>query len=326
MGKQLNWGLLSTAKINQALIKPLNASKRTRLLAVASRSHSSAEAYAREWNIPRAHGSYEALLNDPEIDIIYNSLPNHLHAEWTIKALQAGKHVLCEKPFALTLAEVDAMIAASNETGKVLAEAFMYRHHAQTLKVKEIVDSGELGKLQLIKGAFSFTLQREGNYRNFKETGGGSLWDVGCYPISYARMLVGAEPVEVFGWQVTGPGGSDELFTGQMKFDNGVLCQFDCSFISPFRSYMEIVGSKAVLKIPTPFKPGKNSEIFLIRGDLEETIKVKGDELYMGEVEDMCDAVLGEKKPRVTLQDTRGNIATILAFLESAEKGQKTAF
>ena len=155
----LNWGLLSTAKINRALIKPLNASKRTRLLAVASRSQSSADAYAREWKIPRAHGSYEAMFNDPEIDVVYNSLPNHLHAEWTIKALHAGKHVLCEKPIALSLDELDAMTQAAQETGNVLAEAFMYRHHAQTLKVKEIVDSGALGKIQLIKGAFTFTIK-----------------------------------------------------------------------------------------------------------------------------------------------------------------------
>ena len=180
MEKMLNWGLLSTARINRALIKPLNASKRTRLLAVASRSQSSAEAYAREWKIPRAHGSYEALLNDPEIDVIYNSLPNHLHTEWTIKALRAGKHVLCEKPIALTLAELDAMSQAAQETGKVLAEAFMYRHHAQTLKVKEIVDGGELGRIQLIKGAFTFTLTHEDDIRLNQETGGGSIWDVGC--------------------------------------------------------------------------------------------------------------------------------------------------
>ena len=203
------------------------------MLAVASRSISSAEAYAREWNIPRAHGSYEALLADPEIDVIYNSLPNHLHAEWTIKALRAGKHVLCEKPFALTLAEVDAMSQAARETGKVLAEAFMYRHHAQTLKVKEIVDSGALGKLQLIKGAFTFTLTREGDIRSKKETGGGSIWDVGCYPISYARMIVGAEPVEVFGWQVTGQGGTDDSFIGQMRFEDGIHAQFDSGFKSP---------------------------------------------------------------------------------------------
>ena len=322
MERILNWGLLSTAKINRALIKPLNASKRTRLLAVASRNISSAEAYAREWKIPRAHGSYEALLNDPEIDVIYNSLPNHLHAEWTIKALRAGKHVLCEKPFAVSLKEVDAMIAASKETGKVLAEAFMYRHHEQTTKVKEIVDSGELGTLQLIKGVFSFKLEREGNYRWMTEMGGGSIWDVGCYPISYARTIVGAEPVDVFGWQVTGEGGSDEVFVGQMRFKNDIHMQFDSSFRCPHRSYLEIVGSKGVLKISNPFKPGKNNTVQLIQGDKEKTINIRGGELYMGEVDDMCDAVLQGKPPRVSLADSRNNTAVILALLESAKSGK----
>jgi len=318
MQKRLNWGFLSTAKINRALIKPLSASKRTRLLAVASRSQSTADAYAREWKIPRAHGNYEALLADPEIDVIYNSLPNHLHAEWTIKALRAGKHVLCEKPLALTLDEADAMIAASKETGKVLAEAFMYRHHAQTLKVKEIVDSGALGELQLIKGAFTFTLTRAGNFRFVKEMGGGSLWDVGCYPISYARMIVGEQPVEVFGWQVEGAGGSDESFIGQMRFQNGVHAQFDSGFRSAFRAYMEIVGSDAVLKIPVPFKPGEKNTLYLLHGYAEEEISVTGNELYLGEVDDMCDAVLLNKPARISLSDSRGNIAVILALLEAA--------
>ncbi|MEW6029007.1 MAG: Gfo/Idh/MocA family protein [Chloroflexota bacterium] len=314
----LDWGLLSTARINRALIPPLDASKRTRLLAVASRSQSSADAYAREWKIPRAHGSYEALLADPDIDIIYNPLPNHLHAEWTIKALRAGRHVLCEKPLALTLAEVDAMSAAARETGKVLAEAFMYRHHPQTLKVKEIVDSGALGRLQLIKGSFTFNLTREGNFRFQKEMGGGSIWDVGCYPISYARMLVGTEPLEVFGWQVLGPGGADMTFVGQMRFAEDVHAQFDCGFQSPLRSFMEIVGSQGSLVVPKPFKPGRNEKIFLTREDKTETIKIPGQELYLGEVEDMADAILLGKPPRVTLADSRGNVAAILALLESA--------
>ncbi len=322
MDKRLNWGLLSTAKINRALIKPLNASKRTRLLAVASRSISSAEAYAREWNIPRAHGSYEALLADPEIDVIYNSLPNHLHAEWTIKALRAGKHVLCEKPFALTLAEVDAMSQAAHETGKVLAEAFMYLHHAQTLKIKEIVDSGVLGKLQLIKGAFTFTLTREGNYRWMEEMGGGSIWDVGCYPISFARMIVGAEPVEVFGWQLTGQGGSDESFFGQMRFKDEVHMQFDCGFKSPSRSFIEIVGTDATLNIPDPFKPGRKNEIYLNHNNEMQTIKINGGELYSGEVEDMCDAILKNQPSLISLADSRGNIAVILALLKSAKSGK----
>lgn len=325
MDQKLNWGLLSTARINRALIKPLTASKRTRLLAVASRSQASADAYASEWKIPHAYGSYEALLNDSEIDIIYNSLPNHLHAEWTIKALRAGKHVLCEKPFALTVEAVDSVIAASKETGKVVAEAFMYRHHAQTLKVKEIVDSGKLGTLQFIKGAFSFKLDREGDIRWMAELGGGSIWDVGCYPISYARMLVGAEPVEVFGWQVSGLGGGDETFVGQMRFGNGVHMQFDSSFKFPFRSYMEIVGTEGTLIVPNPFKPGKNNSLQLKQGDKETVLKIKGGELYMGEVDDMCDAILKDTPPRISLEDTRANIAVIVALLKSTQTGGSTA-
>lgn len=318
MDKILNWGFLSTAKINQALIKPLRASKRTRLLGAASRNQATADAYAREWSIPRAYGSYESMLADPEIDVVYNSLPNHLHAEWTIKALQAGKHVLCEKPLALTLDEVDALILASKETGKVAAEAFMYRHHAQTLKVKELVDSGAVGQLQLIKGSFTFTLNREGNYRFVKEYGGGSLWDVGCYPISFARMIVSEEPVEAFGWQVSSPSGSDDSFYGQMRFGNGVHAQFDCGFKSQFRTSIELVGTEGVIQIPTPFKPGLKNEIYITRGDKRETLKIKGQELYLGEVEDMCNAILNGTPPRVSLPDSRGNVAIILKLLDAA--------
>lgn len=320
--KVLRWGLLSTARINRALIPPLNASKRNRLMAVASRSQSSANAYAREWEVPRALGSYEALLDDPEIDVIYNPLPNSLHAEWTIRALEAGKHVLCEKPLALTLAEVDAMIAASQKTGKVLAEAFMYRHHPQTLKVKEMIEGGALGKLQLVKGSFTFTLTRENDIRVKKELGGGSIWDVGCYPISYARMVVREEPVEVFGWQVQGPTGIDETFIGQMRFVNGVHAQFDCGLKSPSRSFVEIVGSDGTLEIPVPFKPGLNEKIYLKRGDETEIIEIEGQELYLGEVEDMADAILLGKPPRVSLSESRGTVAAILGLIQSAMAGK----
>jgi len=325
MDKRLNWGLLSTARINRALIKPLTASKRNHLLAVASRSQASADEYARKWKIPRAHGSYEALLADPEIDVIYNSLPNHLHTEWTIKALKAGKHVLCEKPIALTIPDVDAMIAASKETGKILMEAFMYRHHLQTLKVKEMVDGGVLGKLRFIRGSFTYYLEREGDIRLKKETGGGSLWDVGCYPISYARYVVGAEPLEVFGWQVMGAGGVDDTFIGQMRFPDDIHMQFDSSFKFSSRSHIEIVGAQGALNIPNPYKPNYKDKIELQRDGRIEVIKIKGQELYLGEVDDMCDAILLGKAPRVSLADSRANVSALLALLESARLGKPVA-
>jgi len=322
MKKKLNWGLLSTARINQDLINPLNTSKQARLLAVASRSQSTAEEYAHKWSIPRAHASYENLLNDPEIDVIYNSLPSNMHAEWTIKALRAGKHVLCEKPIALTLAEMDAINQTVKETGLVLAEAFMYRHHAQTLKVKEIIDAGLLGKVQFVRGAFTYTLEPEDNGRWLTREGGGSIWDVGCYPISYARTMLGAEPVEVFGWQILSNGGSDETFVGQMKFKNGIHAQFDSGFRSPLRMMVEIVGSDATLNIPNPFKPGFENEIYLTTGQKTQTIKTPGGELYLGEVEDMCDAILKGNAPLVSLEDSRNNTAAIVALLESAKSGK----
>lgn len=316
--KILNWGLLSTARINRSVIPPLRSSKRNHLLAVASRSKESAEAYARKWNIPRAHASYEALLADPEIDVIYNSLPNHLHAEWTIKAVEAGKHVLCEKPISLNVADVDAIAAAAQKHGRTVAEAFMYRHHAVTLKALELAQNGTLGDMKLMRGSFTYEMKYEGNIRANPDIGGGSIWDVGCYPISYMRTIFGAEPVEVFGWQLIGPTGIDDTFVGQLRFGGDVFGQFDSSFVMPFHVYMEFVGSKGTLIVPNPYKPTLSEKIFLVREGKTETIKVKGQELYLGEVEDMADAILLGKTSRVTLEDSRANVAVIRALLESA--------
>ena len=325
MSKVLNWGLLSTARINRALIPPLQVSKRSHLLAVCSRSQETAEAYAKEHKIPRAYGSYESMLADPEIDVVYNPLPNHLHAEWTIKAMAAGKHVLCEKPLALSVEEVDAIAAAAKQYGRVVAEAFMYRHHPQTLKVQELVQSGALGTVKLIRGSFTFVISREGDVRLNPDMGGGSIWDVGCYPISYARSVLGAEPLEVSGWQVTGQSGVDLTFVGQMRFANDILMQFDSSFDMPFHSFMEIVGSEGTLNIPRPFKPGVNEKIYLTRDEKTETITVKGQELYLGEVEDLADAILLGQAPRIALADSRANVAVIRAFLESARSGKSVS-
>jgi predicted dehydrogenase len=320
--KVLNWGLLSTARINRILIPPLRGSKRNRLAAVASRTQESADQYARENKIPRAHGSYESLLADPEIDVIYNPLPNHLHTEWTIKAIEAGKHVLCEKPLALDVDAVDALRAAARKHGRIVAEAFMYRHHPQTLKVKELVESGAIGKLQLVRGSFTFKMSTDVNIRLVPELGGGSIWDVGCYPISYARFIIGAEPLEVFGQQVTGSTGIDDSFFGQMHFPGGVYAQFDSGFRTPYRTHLEVVGSDGTITVPSPFKPGLNEKILLECEGKVESIKIPKQELYIGEVEDMADAILLGKSPRISLADSRANVATIAALLDSAKTGK----
>jgi predicted dehydrogenase len=315
---RLRWGLLGTARINQAVIGPIRASKKSQLMAVASRSHERAAQYAKNWGIPHFHASYEDLLSDPEIDVIYNSLPNGLHAEWSIKAMKMDKHVLCEKPLTTSTKDFDAVQEASSITGMVISEAFMYRHHPQTLFVKEMVDNGEIGDLQMIRGSFCYTSTRSPNPRFDPKLGGGSLWDVGCYPIGYARYLIGEEPIEVYGHQVTGQTGIDLLYVGQLHFPGGAISQFECSFITPSKSLMEITGEKGRIIIPEPYKPGKRTSIFLELDEQSRTIRIKGAELYQGEIEDLENAILFGNSTRISLNDSKGNLSTIEALYQSA--------
>jgi predicted dehydrogenase len=317
--RHLRWGLLSTARINRAVIAPIRSSKKSELLAVASRSIDRASQYAATWGIPRFHSSYEDLLADPEIDVIYNSLPNALHAEWSIKAMQMGKHVLCEKPLTTNIKDADAVIKAAKNTGKIITEAFMYRHHPQTILVKQMIDNGEIGNLQLIRGSFCYYNTRPSDTRFDPALGGGSLWDVGCYPISYVRYITGKEPVEVFGYQVTSPTGIDLLFTGQMLFPDGVISQFECSFITPQKVEIEITGDKGRIIIPEPYKPGKRTKILFQHEGKEQAINIKSSELYQGEIEDIENAILYGKPTCISLDDSRGNIATIEDLYQSVQ-------
>lgn len=320
----LRWGLLSTARINRSLIPPLRASPRNRLVAVASRDQASADAYAKEWGIERAFGSYDSMLASPDVDVVYISLPNSLHAEWTLKAVRAGKHVLCEKPLTTRVEDVDAIAAAAREASKVVAEAFMYRHHPQTLKIMDMIASGAIGEPRLVRGSFTFTLTDRGNVRVNAALHGGSVWDVGCYPISYARTVFGREPSEAQGMQWLGPSGVDETFVGTLRFGDGAYAQFDSGFHAPFRTHIEIVGSEGVIAVPRPFKPVQEDSFLVGKaGDMLEPVAVQGFEhLYSGEVEDMADAILLGRAPRISLADSRANVATILALLQSARDGR----
>jgi D-xylose 1-dehydrogenase (NADP+, D-xylono-1,5-lactone-forming) len=315
---KLRWGLLSTARINRAVIHPLRLSERSELAAVASRTLAAAQSYAQEWEIPAAYGSYEELLADPDIDVIYNPLPNALHAEWTIRAAEAGKHVLCEKPLALRIEEVDAVANAAQSAGVVVAEAFMYRQHPQTLKIKEMLSAGEIGEVYHIQGVFTFRLERPDDVRWSAPLGGGSIWDIGCYPISYARTMLGEAPEELFGYMVPGEQGVDAEFSGLMRFPSGALAQIHSSFRTPYRSRVEINGSLGSLVIPAPFNPGLDPSIELHTGGDVKKIPMPGMELYLGEVEDMADAVLEGKTPRISLEDSRANVAAIQGLLASA--------
>jgi predicted dehydrogenase len=291
-------------------------------MAVASRSQEKADAYAREKKIKRAYGSYEALLADPEIDVIYNPLPNHLHSEWSIKAIEAGKHVLCEKPLALSLEEIDAMTAAAEKTGRIIAEAFAYRAHPHMGKVKEILDSGKLGKIKMVHGSFTFVMTNQDDIRWDPTMGGGALWDIGCYPLSFARTVLGTEPLEAFGWQVTSPSGIDEVFAGQLRFPGEIYFQLDCSFKIPEHVFMEIVGDEGTLNIPQPFNTAARKNLYLTRKGKTSSIVVKGPDPYLAEVENFADAVLLDKPPATSLSDSRHNTSAILALLESAKTGK----
>ena len=321
-GRILNWGFLSTSRINKVMFEPLRTYGRNHLLAVASRDKNRAIEYAREKNIERAYGSYAELIEDEDVDVVYNALPNHLHAEWTIKAVEAGKHVLCEKPLALSLEDVDAISTAAKKNKKIVTEAFMFRTHAQTKLVKDIVESGKLGKIKMIRSNFTFVMTNQDDYRWKPEMGGGSLWDIGCYPLSYARTILAAEPIEVFGCQVTGCTGIDESFIAHIRFPGDVFAHFDCSIKIPFRVFMEIVGDEASLRIPRPFNPGSMETLELVRPKETETITIQGTIPYLSEVEDIADAILNNKSPVISLADSRANVAAILALFESAKTGK----
>ncbi|MFM8320685.1 MAG: Gfo/Idh/MocA family protein, partial [Chloroflexota bacterium] len=322
--KKVRWGLVSTANINRKVIPAIRQSRDGVLAAVASREPQAAKAYAKEWEIGKSFGSYQAMLDSGAVDAVYISLPNHLHAEWTIKALQAGVHVLCEKPFALSLAEVDAMIAASRQTGKRLAEAFMYRHHPQTRLLGDWLTSGRLGEIRLVRGVFNFKLEQSDNVRLTPEFGGGSLWDVGVYPISLAQFVFGAPPLRVQGMQAIGASGVDEDFVGQMSYPGGGLAQIASSFRTPFHTQAEIVGSLGRLQLTRPFNYLHDPErrmTFFPAGGLAQEIETPTEELYLGEIEDMHRAILNGAPNLISLEQTRDHVRTALALYEAARTG-----
>lgn len=318
----LRWGLLSTARINRQLIPAIRAAPRCELVAVASRDLAHARAYAAEWDIPRAHGSYEALLQDPDIDAVYIALPNALHAEWTIRAAQAGKHVLCEKPLTTSVEACDRVSAAAASAGVVVMEALMYLYHPFWQQVRAMVQAGTLGEVLLARGSFTFFLERPVDVRRDPALGGGSLWDVGIYPLSFLRWLWG-EPQEVFGWQQTGASGVDETFAGLLRYEH-TLGLLDCGFRQRFRNHAEIAGSEATLIMERPFGPFPERALLRTR-EGEEVLALPEGDGYRGEVEALTAAALDGRPPLVALSWSRANVAAIEALYASARLGRPLA-
>jgi D-xylose 1-dehydrogenase (NADP+, D-xylono-1,5-lactone-forming) len=314
----MRWGILGAARINRSIIPALRAAAGHTLEAIASRDADKAAAAAAEWSIPRGIAGYDELLADPDIDAVYIPLPNHLHAEWAVRAAEAGKHVLCEKPLALTVAEVDRIAAAAAAARVHVAEAFMYRHHPQTHAVQELVAGGAIGTLRFVRACFSFTLDRPGDVRFDPAKGGGALWDVGCYPVSYARTIVGAEPDAILATAVMGPTHVDMSVAAVLQFPGNVLALVDASFAAPFRTEVEVVGSAGTIRVSHPFKPGSREVVLVVRGDEILEHVVESPPLYVSQFEDFGRAARGAQPPVVTLADSRANTAALVAVLESA--------
>ena len=315
----IRWGILGTARINRRLIPAFRASKRGQLHAVASRDLARATAHAREYGIPRAMQGYQTLLDDPSIQAVYIPLPNTDHVPWTLAAIRAGKHVLCEKPLALDPHDVDRIAAAATAAQVVVEEGFMYRHEPLTAKVVSLVNSGAIGDIRAIVSGFTFALERTGNIRLDPALGGGALWDIGCYPVTYAQRLAGREPKMVFGTAHWTEAGVDEEFMGMLRFDEGLTANIYAGFRSEYRTWLEILGTSGAMTVPNPFRPGNRETIELERGGRIEHIEVAGSPgIFINEVADFENAVLDGTPTVVSLAESRRAAATLAALHASA--------
>lgn len=323
MSVTLRWGLLGTAHINRRLIPAMRAARRSTIAAVASRDAARGELYARQWHIPTVHSGYDALLHDRAIDAVYIPLPNALHVEWTLRALDAGKHVLCEKPLALAPADVDRVDAVARARERVVAEAFMYRHEPLIARLLELITDDAVGPLRSISSGFTYSRSRNGDVRLDPSLGGGSLWDVGCYAVSAVRLIAGEEPVEAFGFAEINAAGVDDSFTGVLRFSRGVVATVSSGFRAAYRTWLEVAGADGVLRVAHPFKPGPQDDIELHRGDETRRITVAGSPvLFVREVEDFIAAALDGRPPAVSLRESRGNAAALAALYASARAGR----
>jgi D-xylose 1-dehydrogenase (NADP+, D-xylono-1,5-lactone-forming) len=315
----IRWGILSTARITRKFLAGIDGSETGEVQAVASRDADRAAEFARRHGIPRAYGAYEQLLADPEIDAVYIALPNALHLEWSRRALEAGKHVLCEKPLGRHPAEVAAAFDVAERRGRLLMEAFMYRHHPQTERLLALVADGSIGRLRLVRGAFSFPLHDPSDIRLSRQLEGGALMDVGCYCVHAARQLGGvAEQVSAF--QMIGGDGVDIVFVGGLRFPHTVLAQFDAGFRLAARDELEVVGEEGTLSLPDPWhclSPG----IDLRRDGAVERIEIPAANSYTLQADNFAAAVRGEAPPLLGRADAVDQARTIEALYRAADAG-----
>ncbi|MEP7199259.1 MAG: Gfo/Idh/MocA family oxidoreductase [Chloroflexota bacterium] len=323
---KLRLGILSTARIAERRVVPaIQNSLNAVVSAVASRDETRARDFAARHTIPKAFGSYETLLADAEINAVYIPLPNSMHGEWTLKAAQAGKHVLCEKPFAANASEVDTMIAACAVNNVVLMEAFMYRFHPQTVKVIELVRGGAIGAVKLVRAAFCFPVAQETNIRLNAALAGGSLMDVGTYCVNAARTIIEAEPQSVVALAQFGAASKvDEAMAGALQFANGALATFDCGFRSAYRQHYEIIGERGRIEAPKPFITNNTETHILLHhpDDRVETFTFPPVDQYTLMAEHFADCVLRGQPLRYPASEGRAQMRTLDALYESAKTGK----
>ena len=325
----LRLGLLSTANINAQILHGAAETDRVEIVAVGSRDGARAQAYAAEHGIGRAHGSYEALLADDGVDAVYIGLPNGMHHAWTLRALEAGKHVLVEKPYTRHADEVAAAFDAAERAGLVVMEAFMYRHHPQTATVRDLVVGGAIGRLQAVKTTFTFPLDDLANVRAIPELDGGALMDVGCYCISAIRLLAG-EPERVSGEQVVGSTGVDMAFHGTLRCADDVVGQFEASFRSPRRQRVDVVGEEGVLTVAAPFRIDWGGPVLLARWDGNtlvdpEVVEAPAGSSYRLELDNLADAAQGRAPQLLGREDALGQARAIEALYRAADEGRTIA-
>ena len=319
----LHWGVLGTANIGRAVNPAIHAAHNSALVAVASRDAGKARAYAQQWSIPRCHASYLDLLADAEIDAVYIPLPNGLHKEWTIRAAEHGKHILCEKPLALTANECREMHHAAVANGVTLMEAFMYRFHPRTERVIALVKGGSLGTVRAIRSAFTFRLMRPNDVRFDATLGGGALFDVGCYCVSASRTIAAAEPVEVQAWATYTDRDVDEQLAGTMRFASGLVAHFDCALNQETRQFYDIGGTDASIHIESAFNPGVRALSLVQRGVNrdEHREEFTAIDQYRLMVEHFADCALHQRPVRYDALEAAANMTVIEALYHSARSG-----
>jgi len=315
------WGILSTARIAERIVEGARASQDAQIVAVGSRDLARAQAYASEHGIPRVHGSYEALLADPEVDAVYIPLPNSLHVPWAVRAVEAGKHVLCEKPLSRDPAQVEVAFDAAERAQRVLMEAFMWRFHPQTDELVRLVRAGAVGDVRLVRASFGFGgIGGTENVRLQTALEGGALMDVGCYCVSALRLLCG-EPTRVSAEQVLGgDGGIDIRFAGVLRFARDVVGTFDCGMDVHRRHSIEVVGSEGTILVPSPWQTPFGTEILLTREDTERIVPETVDP-YARELDEVGAAIAEGREARLGRDESLGQARVIQALYRAADDG-----